>query len=285
VAIGTGSKSFTTQASKSFDVGVFLVISSAATPSAYMTGQVTAYSGTSLTVNVTKTGGSGTKTDWNIYVAGRPGDAGVGTIQPFVGCQITGVSQSITTSGGNITFDSESIDTDSFHNTAADTDEIAISSDYDDYFFDFTYFAIIDDPSGDADLVFTLNITENGVLQVARKVTVHLNDDGVEKNIVVPFGTHKMGWTGGFGAVATIHAQVVSGNSGNAITAPGHRLDCRLIAAPTDSAGSVVFPSYTDSSRPAATAVQAGTAIWNTDDGFPNWSNGTNWVISDGTTT
>jgi hypothetical protein len=44
-------------------------------------------------------------------------------------------------------------------------------------------------------------------------------------------------------------------------------------------------PSYTDVSRPAATAVPDGYMIWNTDDGFPNWSDGTNWVEADGTTT
>ncbi len=41
----------------------------------------------------------------------------------------------------------------------------------------------------------------------------------------------------------------------------------------------------TDASRPAANAVPTGYMIFNTDDGFPNWSDGTNWVISDGTTT
>jgi hypothetical protein len=35
--------------------------------------------------------------------------------------------------------------------------------------------------------------------------------------------------------------------------------------------------SYTNSSRPAASGITAGTAIWNTDDDAPQWSDGTNW--------
>jgi hypothetical protein len=38
-----------------------------------MEGLVTAYSGGSLTINVTRIGGSGTFADWNINVAGDPG--------------------------------------------------------------------------------------------------------------------------------------------------------------------------------------------------------------------
>lgn len=82
VAIGTGSKSFTTQASKFFDVGVWVQIASDANSANYMFGQVTAYSGTSLTVNVVAVGGSGTKSDWTITVSGHQGvkgDPGVGT--------------------------------------------------------------------------------------------------------------------------------------------------------------------------------------------------------------
>jgi hypothetical protein len=41
-----------------------------------MLGQVTAYSGTSLTVNVTATAGAGTFADWTIRVAGATGPTG-----------------------------------------------------------------------------------------------------------------------------------------------------------------------------------------------------------------
>ena len=77
VTIGTGSKGpFTTQASKNFDVGVSVLITSNADTTNYMHGQVTAYSGTSLTVNVTDIGGSGTHTDWTITVSGTRGATG-----------------------------------------------------------------------------------------------------------------------------------------------------------------------------------------------------------------
>jgi microcystin-dependent protein len=75
-AIGTGSKAFTTQASKFFTAGVWLLIYSAADPTKFMHGQSTAYSGTSLTVNVTNIGSSGTFTDWVIAVSGTRGAIG-----------------------------------------------------------------------------------------------------------------------------------------------------------------------------------------------------------------
>lgn len=76
LAIATGSKVFTTQAGKQFNVGAFVIAASAANVSNYMFGQVTAYSSTTLTVNVTVIGGSGTKTDWLISVAGSQGATG-----------------------------------------------------------------------------------------------------------------------------------------------------------------------------------------------------------------
>jgi hypothetical protein len=66
-AIGTGAKTFTVSAGKSFLGGMFLVIADTAAPSTnYMVAQVTSYSGTSLVVNVISVGGSGTKTAWTI---------------------------------------------------------------------------------------------------------------------------------------------------------------------------------------------------------------------------
>lgn len=78
VAIGMGNKGFATQASKFFAVGTFLLIYSAANPTAnYMAGQVTSYLGTDLSVDVKVTEGSGTFTDWVIAVAGAPGATGL----------------------------------------------------------------------------------------------------------------------------------------------------------------------------------------------------------------
>ena len=76
LAIGTGSKVFTTQAGKPYLVGTRLRASSGADPADYMEGVVTAYSGTSLTINVDNTGGTGTDADWNINLAGDVGDTG-----------------------------------------------------------------------------------------------------------------------------------------------------------------------------------------------------------------
>lgn len=76
-SIGTGSKSFTTQSGKMFDAGNTLVIVSDAAPATdNMSGTVTSYSGTSLTVNIESINGSGTHTDWTIYVAGHIGATG-----------------------------------------------------------------------------------------------------------------------------------------------------------------------------------------------------------------
>jgi hypothetical protein len=67
VLIGTGAKSFTVTAGKSFLGGMFLVIADTAAPSTnWMSGQVTSYSGTSLVMNILAVGGSGTKSAWTI---------------------------------------------------------------------------------------------------------------------------------------------------------------------------------------------------------------------------
>ncbi len=66
VLIGTGSKTFTVTAGKSFQIGMFLIIANTTTPANYMYGQVTSYSGTTLIVNITAIGGSGTLAAWTI---------------------------------------------------------------------------------------------------------------------------------------------------------------------------------------------------------------------------
>lgn len=78
LAIGTGSKAFTTQASKQFAVGMYLIAVSDADPANYMIGRVASYSGTALTLTVPTggTGGSGTLADWSIHIAGALGPTG-----------------------------------------------------------------------------------------------------------------------------------------------------------------------------------------------------------------
>lgn len=75
-SIGTGSKAFTTQQGKGFAVGSFVIAVSDSGPSNFMLGQVTAYSGTTLTVNVTTIGGTGTHDDWTIRLSASAGSAG-----------------------------------------------------------------------------------------------------------------------------------------------------------------------------------------------------------------
>lgn len=82
LTIGAGSKTFTTQAGKAFQAGQYVIINETSNSANQMAGKVTAYSGTSLTVNVTSTGGSGTLSDWTIALANSPGAAGM---QPPVG--------------------------------------------------------------------------------------------------------------------------------------------------------------------------------------------------------
>lgn len=72
LAIGVGSKAFTTQAGLAYTNGARVRASSAANTSNWMEGLAT-YSSTTLTINVDKTNGSGTLADWGFNVAGQPG--------------------------------------------------------------------------------------------------------------------------------------------------------------------------------------------------------------------
>lgn len=81
LAIGTGSKTFTTQSGEQFIAGQFVTIANSVTPSNFMYGQVTDYSTTQLTVNVSAIGGSGTLASWLISLSGLQGGQGVQGIQ------------------------------------------------------------------------------------------------------------------------------------------------------------------------------------------------------------
>jgi hypothetical protein len=77
LTIGTGSKSLTTQGAKSFVVGSYVMILDSESPTTkWMHGQVTAYSGTALTVNVESVAGSGSGSSWSIVVSSPRGPAG-----------------------------------------------------------------------------------------------------------------------------------------------------------------------------------------------------------------
>ncbi|HXD83314.1 MAG TPA: hypothetical protein VN599_02670 [Rudaea sp.] len=66
VAVATGSHTFTTGAGLPFKNGSQVEIASRGTPGATMTGTITSYSSTTLTVNIASVTGSGSYTDWNI---------------------------------------------------------------------------------------------------------------------------------------------------------------------------------------------------------------------------
>jgi hypothetical protein len=75
--IGTGNKTFVTQANLAFDVGSRARLVLATDPANFwMEGMVTTYSGTSMTVNVNATQGTGTFSNWNLAPAGSQGPTG-----------------------------------------------------------------------------------------------------------------------------------------------------------------------------------------------------------------
>jgi hypothetical protein len=92
LTIGTGSKSLTIQAGKAFQTGQWVLIQETSTATNQMLGTVTSYSGTSLVVNVSATGGSGTHSDWTIVLTNSPAAAG---FQPPTGTgNVTGPGSS-----------------------------------------------------------------------------------------------------------------------------------------------------------------------------------------------
>ena len=76
LAIGTGSKIFTTQAGLAYQNGARVRATATAGVTGWLEGVVT-YSGTTLTITSDKTSGSGTGTSWNFNVVGEPGTGDV----------------------------------------------------------------------------------------------------------------------------------------------------------------------------------------------------------------
>jgi hypothetical protein len=76
LSVGTGSKSFTTQAGLAYVPGSRARAASNAAPATnWMEGVVSSYSGTTLVLAVDLIGGSGTHADWNLSIAGQPANA------------------------------------------------------------------------------------------------------------------------------------------------------------------------------------------------------------------
>lgn len=78
LAISVASKAFTVSAGLSLQAGDWVIATSNANPDTnYMHGPISAYSGTTLTINVDNIGGSGTLTDWTIRRSGVQGETGL----------------------------------------------------------------------------------------------------------------------------------------------------------------------------------------------------------------
>lgn len=77
-AILTGTRGpFTTQSGVGWAVGMRVRIANTANPVNFMDGYIVTYSGTALTVEVDRVGGSGTFSAWTITVSGQPGLQGI----------------------------------------------------------------------------------------------------------------------------------------------------------------------------------------------------------------
>ncbi|MDO8912293.1 MAG: hypothetical protein Q8N10_03285 [Phenylobacterium sp.] len=78
VAIGTGPKSWTVQAGESYQNGMPIVATVTGDPTRYMAGNVTSYSGTTLTIAVPVGGdsGVGSASSWDISIGGLVGPEG-----------------------------------------------------------------------------------------------------------------------------------------------------------------------------------------------------------------
>lgn len=77
LSISSGSKTFTVASGLPFGVGQYIIATSNANPTTHsMNGQVTAYSGTSLTITVDAFLGSGSRADWTIRGSGPRGATG-----------------------------------------------------------------------------------------------------------------------------------------------------------------------------------------------------------------
>jgi hypothetical protein len=85
LTITTGAHSFTTQTSLAYTVGARARASSSASPTNYVEGLVTSYSGSTLIINVDRYNGTGTFSAWNINLAGDTGAQGPGGPQGVTG--------------------------------------------------------------------------------------------------------------------------------------------------------------------------------------------------------
>lgn len=104
LAVGAGSKSLTTQTGKQFAAGSFVTVARTADPNTLMHGVITSYTtGTgALVVNVGSVQGSGTYTDWTVYLSGMQGPAGASGNGSVTYSALTGAYTALTTDRGKV---------------------------------------------------------------------------------------------------------------------------------------------------------------------------------------
>lgn len=89
LAIGTGSKAFTTQSGLAYTNGARVRATASSDATKWMEGTAT-YSGTTLTITVDTTSGSGTIASWNLNVAGQVGaSASITSIAASLGADVS----------------------------------------------------------------------------------------------------------------------------------------------------------------------------------------------------
>jgi hypothetical protein len=76
LTINIGARTFATQFGLAYSVGARARAASHSVPTNWMEGLVTAYTGSSLTINADLIGGSGSASDWDINLAGQQGAIG-----------------------------------------------------------------------------------------------------------------------------------------------------------------------------------------------------------------
>lgn len=124
-SIGTGSKTFTVESSKPYQVGTPLRITDSAAPTTnWMDAIVTSYSGTTLTVSSVSYAGSGTKTSWNINIGGG-GTSYTGTL-PVAQGGTGGTTEAAART--NLDVYSKSEADSRFLNVSGETDEVTVNA-------------------------------------------------------------------------------------------------------------------------------------------------------------
>jgi hypothetical protein len=257
IAIGTGSKVFTTQAGLPILPGARMRAASRANPDTHwLDGIVTAYSGTSLTILVVtgEFAGSGSRADWNLNLSGARGPLGAAATTP--GSTTVGRLARWTNTGGSALGETS---------------------------------ALFEDGSGNVGIGTT---TPGAKIDVNGAIFIR----GLGSRIIANFADFRMltandrGWRFGTASTGTTHDYfyfqgtidnfvasfingfviMANGNVGFGNTNPATKLDV---------SGPIRPASYTVGTVPAAASI-AGAMIYVTNESggaVPAFSDGTNW--------